>query len=1833
MKQFPVLFFAVLMLVFTQCKQQVDIDHSTTNINDFKSYIASYGQAELSKMGPLKMKFHDDVVASMAADPTQYIKIIPAVAGTAELTDDGWYVFTPTKGFESDTPYQVQIDMANLFEQDELQTAQFSCKTRAQSASLNLKEIDINQHLWKVDIDLDLQDQERIEDLEKVIEVRGANGSKIGYKLVQQGKRSAYTMHLDDIQAKDKAQEITVEWKGAKDADNHARLQFDVPSKSSFSLVTMDHESNHKLVHYIFNQRLDQGQDVTRLLDIKGRKKPLEYTIDNNKLSVFYTGVKPAEIILREGLKSENGLVFNKLIKQQVGSGAHIPKLSVVGVGHILPQSSNRTIFPFKAEGLQSIRLNIFKIHANNLSQFYLRYNTFESNDNRYLGEEVHEQRIALSDIDPKYNPNQESIYYLDLKKFIETDPNAVYEIRIGFFADDVDLDCAQKISSDDLKSDPFKSYYGNDIYRNDDYSYRRRKDPCAKEFYSSRKFIRKIVMVSDLGVIAKKSLNGQLDVAISNLNTCAPISGAKVQVYNLAQRELIQSKTDAKGLLRIKDMDQAHLLRCSFNGSEQWLSLSDNKSLSMTSFDVSGRKRSNGVDGMIYGERDIWRPGDSLYMHFMLFDPEQSIPQDHPLKWRLYNPDGVVVFQQSSSKHLGPIYPMTIATSSSYKTGDYRIQAQLGNSSFTKYIKIEFFKPNKFALEADIASMKEARISSIMRLPNASMNYKVKWLHGAPAKNKKVDVELNIQRARTSFAKYPEYQFTDHRNTWRQNEPIRLASVKTDENGSVNIPLKLEQKFNPPGKVVLKFKNTIHEQSGDFSTDAFAVPLSPYIRYAGLQLPKNIYGSKRVDRSKETSIKFLSVDSEGKPQRDKKLEVSIFKMEHSWWMNSYNDEFDVTNMKVHVNQDRFSVVTDANGKANKALTFKTYGRYLVKVCDPTAGHCASDYLYVGYAWDDGTMSSEQYAESAKLHFKAKKASYEVGDKVALHIPSYFKGKVLLSLENGSGVIQQSWKNIKHGNNTLEFEATEAMFPTVYAHVSMIQAHDDKANDMPIRSYGVLPIPITQADLKLQPVIKCKEEVKPKSKLEITVKEKNRKAMYYSLAVVDEGLLNVTRYKTPDPMALFYQKPSLGVRTYDLYNEVMSAYGKDMKMMYSVGGDMASLVKDGNEKANRFKSVVQVLGPFKLEKGAKQTHAIQLPSYMGAVRVMVVAGNKRAFGQAEKTVEVKQDLMMLASLPRRLMPGDEFAVPLTFFAQKANIGSVQYGVDAGRDLLSFDAGRSQIQLEDQGEKLGYLPVRVGTQLGVEKLKFFAQSNRDKVEQAIEIDVENPNPIQYNRQLKTLAPGASLDLEVLPYASHEARYAVGVSSLSPVQVDDLVDRLTQYPYGCLEQRTSAAMAILLREQLTEVSTADKLYGQQIVQDLLYDLYQFKSERGYLLWPSSYASHDAWLTSYMGQFLTLAKAQGYALPNRAMEQWVSDQKALATQWKLDKNWNANYKGSSIYNQIYRLYTLAEAGYPLLSEMNRLREDYKLDGPAQILLAGAYALAGQDKTAKSMLHGRPVVQSAQQYYAYGSDIRDLALYVIVYNQIGDKDKQLKALLRLNKKLKETDYLSTQSSSFVVQALARANGNKHIAQGFQVEIQEDNQQAKLFSQEQGSMVMEREQIGTHKLRIKNKGKTTVYVDLVRSGKMGVRQEESAAQAVQMTTKYMDLDYNPIDPSTIQQGTDFIMSTQVSRSGSSGASYDNMVLRQVIPSGWEIENDRIFDINSNKNKNLVYQDYRDAQVNSFFSLNNKASVTVNLRLKASFPGKYYLPMMLVEHMYDADIYARAKGFACEVVR
>ena len=1223
-----------------------------------------------------------------------------------------------------------------------------------------------------------------------------------------------------------------------------------------------------------------------------------------------------------------------------------------------------------------------------------------------------------------------------------------------------------------------------------------------------------------------------------------------------------------------------------------------------------------------------------------MLEDREKRIPDKHPVALEIYNPRGQFYTKMISTQGTNGFYTFAVPTQADDPTGLWNAYVKVGGTAFHKSLRIETIKPNRLKITLALPTILQASSKDVYAPLTSS------WLTGATASRLKAKVEMSLSKVNTQFKNYGQYLFNNPATDFTTVRADVFNGV-LDAEGRAGVNIQLPVATGAPGMLNATFTTRVFEPGGDASIYSQTVPFSPFTSYVGINLnqPKGKY----IETDKDHVFDIVTVNDQGQPVNRSNLEYKIYRISWSWWWENGEESFGT-----YINNSSITPVASGNlqttgGKTSFKfrINYPDWGRYLVYVKDRESGHATGGTVYIDWPDWRGRSNKTDPSGIKMLAFSLDKDSYEIGETATAIIPAAAGGRALVSLENGSTVLQQQWLEVSdQGDTKLTFKITPEMAPNVYLHISLLQPHAQTVNDLPIRMYGIAPVFVTNRQTILQPQIKMPEVLRPETDFNVTVSEKSGKPMTYTLAIVDDGLLDLTNFKTPDPWNEFYAREALGIRTWDMYDDVLGASGGRYSSLFSTGGD-ASL-KPADAKANRFKPVVKFIGPFYLAKGKQQTHTLKLPMYVGSVRAMVVAGQDGAYGNAEKTAFVRTPLMLLSTLPRVLSTQEEITVPVNVFAMENQVKNVTVSLEASGAGVQITGNRQQSLTFDQpGDQLVYFTLKTGSKTGKATIHLTASGNGQQTKETIEIEVRNPNPVVTLRNSQWIEAGQEAELSYTLAGSSSANNQVQleVSRIPSVDISRRFDFLYNYQHHCTEQLTSKALPLLFVSQFKAVDEQEAEKIKTNVQEAIRQIYARQLPNGgFVYWPGN-AVADEWFTSYTGMFLTLAQEKGYAVHPNVLNKRKRFQRAAAQNWRMPQeasNWQI---WQSELQQAFRLYTLALAGAPEYGAMNRMKEQPGLSIQAKWRLAAAYALTGKMKPAGELVYNAEttVIPYSSMNLIYGSSDRDEAMILETLILMKRDRDALQQAKKVSQNLAQENWFSTQSTAFALMAMGRLaeqlSGTLDFTWSWNGKQQPAVKSAKAVFEKE---IATSPKSGT--VSVKNQGKGALSVDLITRTQLLNDTLPAIADNIRLDVKYTDMAGSPISVEDIRQGTDFM--SAVTLSNISGTSdYSNLALTHIIPSGWEIYNERMIvpeASSSNSNEantpessagKYTYKDIRDDRVLTYFDLRRGESKTFTVRLQATYAGNFILPAIQCEAMYDAAVQARTKAGRTTVSR
>ena len=1864
------LFFLLLMIVsFSSCtRTQKDIIPSA----EYAPYVNAYTGGVISQNSTIRIELtHEQPMVDLNNELKENpFSFSPSLKGKAYWVSNNTIEFVPEEGtLKPGSLYECTFQLGKFVEVDKkLKEFNFSFRVQERNFTLSIEPLpitDAQPDEINIKGEICFSDIVKKEEVEKILTAKDGNNKSYPVEIIPTDNLTRYQFCINQVPRDTEDYQLTITANGSPARiDQTQSEEVLIPAKDSFrflSATRIDEPENG--IEVVFSAPLSDTQDLKGLIEIPELSSSV-FQIKENRVFIYFEANQLSKLTLNihEGVKSSQGKTLGTSHSISFSEINLKPQVEMLTTAAILPDSKS-LIIPFRAVNLYAVDLSVIRIFENNVLMFMQTNSLASANELRRSGRLVYKKTLWLGKDTSKDIYNWEN-YSIDLAGLIRQEPGAIYRVILSFrqeysaypcggvdnqdikFADNNTPDGLMKVSGSALSEadeavwdTPEAYYYYNggtmdwSVYR-----WKERDNPCHPSYYmNSDRAAACNVFASNLGMIVKRNSLNKLWIAVSNILDTNPVGKAQVTVYNFQLQPIGKGETNGEGFVEISSKGTPFIVVAEAEKQKAYVRVVDGEEQSVSRFDVGGKEIQKGLKGFIYGERGVWRPGDTLHISFILEDREKRIPDKHPVALEIYNPKGQFYTKMISTQGMNGFYTFDVPTQAGDPTGLWNAYIKVGGTTFHKGLRIETIKPNRLKINLTLPKILQSTDKNVT-VPLASA-----WLTGATASKLKAKVEMSLSKVNTQFKNYGQYIFND--------PATDFTTIKTDvfdgilnAEGKAGVTLKVPAATNAPGMLNATFTTRVFEPGGDASIYTQSIPFSPFVSYVGINLnqPKGKY----IETDKDHVFDIVTVNSQGQPVNRSNLEYKIYRISWSWWWENSEESFGT-----YINNS--SITPVASGKLQTSggkTTFKfrvdypSWGRYLVYVKDKDSGHATGGTIYVDWPESRGRSNKTDPSGIKMLTFSLDKDSYEIGETATAIIPAAAGGRALVSIENGSSVLHREWIEVTNeGDTKYTFEITPEMTPNVYLHISLLQPHAQTINDLPIRMYGIAPVFVTNRQTVLQPQIQMPEVLRPETDFNVTVSEKSGKPMTYTLAIVDDGLLDLTNFKTPDPWNEFYSREALGIRTWDMYDNVLGASAGAYSSLFSVGGD--ATLKPADAKANRFKPVVKFIGPFYLEKGRQQTHTLKLPMYVGSVRAMVVAGQDGAYGNAEKTAFVRTPLMLLSTLPRVLSIQEEITVPVNVFAMEKQVKNVTVSLQASGGGVQIEGSHQQsLTFNRPGDQLVFFTLKTGNKTGKATIKLTASGGGQQTKETIEIEVRNPNPIVTLRSSEWIETGQNKELSYqLGSLSANNLIKLEVSRIPSVDISRRFDFLYNYQHHCTEQLTSKALPLLFIAQFKTIDTREAEKIKANVQEAIRQIYARQLPNGgFVYWPGN-AVADEWISSYTGMFLTLAQEKGYAVHANVLNKWKRFQRAAAQNWRMPQEANNWQQWQSELQQAFRLYTLALAGAPEYGAMNRMKEQPGLSIQAKWRLAAAYALTGKMKPAEELVYNAEttVIPYSSMNQIYGSSDRDEAMILetlLLMNRERDALQQAKVV---SKNLSQENWFSTQSTAFALMAMGRLaeklSGSLDFTWTWNGKQQPAVKSAKAVFEKE---ISTSPKSGT--VAVKNQGKGALSVDLITRTQLLNDTLPAISDNLRMDIRYASMDGKPMSVNDIRQGTDFTAIASISNT-SGTTDYTNLALTHIIPSGWEVYNERMTvpeaepqettDSSGNVSGQYTYQDIRDDRVLTYFNLRRGETKIFTIRLQATYAGNFILPAVQCEAMYDVNVQARSKAGRTTVSR
>ncbi len=1354
---------------------------------------------------------------------------------------------------------------------------------------------------------------------------------------------------------------------------------------------------------------------------------------------------------------------------------------------------------------------------------------------------------------------------------------------------------------------------------------------------------------VSDIGLHIRV-FDKSADAYVSSLTNGKAISAVEVSWLDQQGKVLARAVTDNIGRANFAERPKGAKVVLARSGKQVSMIALKEPALDLSEYDITGAPFKP-VRLFAYTGRNLYRPGERFDVSVLARGADGQAVAAQPIQAILKRPDGHTHFTatwQQDSRFPG-YYVRNLDLPADAPTGFWSLELRADPADKVPATVFRFgveeFLPERMKLDL---SSQQALLA-----PDSHFTIDVlgSYLYGAPAAGNRLIGVAQFERNRNPLLKQlPGFVFGDFAEDDAKTR-VELPEDKLDEQGKAALNVDLTPVAKRHSPFTVRTTLSLLESGGRPIVRTIERVVWPAPALIGV---RPLFLGEYARENSPVEFEVVRADAAGKLSAAKALPVRLFREDRNYYwrfedQRGWHSGFTETDELVETR----SVSIPAGGRGKLVLPVG-YGRYRVEILDPETQQTLRYRFYAGWSAKE---DEAQGVRPDRVALKLDKPSYREGETAHLTITPPHAGEALVTVEGDHTLLvkrltvtdKPTTTDLPIGKDWLRHDL----------YVSVIVLRPGNAGDLvtPARALGIVPLPLQRAERKLNVMLEAPQKIRPDTTLKIKVKApeaKGQKAMV-TLSAVDVGILNITRFASPDPHAFFFDKLRYGADQYDIYGRLIEKM-QGQKGQLKFGGD--NTPKATRSLPKKVKLIDLFSGPVLLDAKGEAEIAIPVPDFNGSLRLMAVVATPNRFGSKDTEVTVAAPLVAELATPRFLAFGDKAVIALDLhnlsgIAQKFNVA-----LQSDKGLRIQEALRS-VSLKDQQKVTLRFPVEAGNAFGLADIVVKVDGKDIQLQRDFPLMVQSATPQQEITKRFSIEPGKTLeirDAELSGLYRESALVHITLSDKPPIDVRSAIQGLLTYPYGCAEQTTSTAYPHVFVDEEAARRFGLKPYSrEQRVQFLDSAISRIAAMQapngGYSLWGNA-SEYEYWLSAYVTSFLQDAREQNFTVPDamynksidfllRGLQDGVAGLPVKAVQrGPLEE---PRFWDNVRQRETGRFSVLAFGGYVLAREskapLATLRQLYEVranahSGLSLVQLGIALRLMGDQQRgntaiAEGLKKGR---DSGYWWGDYGSPLRDTALsYALLERHKLSPEGMGNLVPLLAEEMQGQHYFSTQEKMalfLVGRAFTSSDGSEWTGQ-----LMLSGKPEKIGGK--GAQFHELSAAALSSgFKISNANKERLYVELALSGNP-IKPLPARNDPIVLSRAIFDPDGQPIGNRPLQVG-ESIWVHLVARSRSLIA---NGMIVDRIPAGLEIENlnivqgeqsnvIKVANINpaeAMQDNRIQHVEFRDDRFVAAVRLDNN-DLHLFYRARVVTPGKFVVPALYAEDMYRPDTFGVAAG-------
>ncbi|PVY38851.1 alpha-2-macroglobulin family protein [Pontibacter virosus] len=1767
-------------------------------------------EQEIAREQNLVFTFDKDLVGDSLLnqwDTIPYLSLTPKVAGKYKWTAPNELVFSPDKPFAPTTNYKAELTENLLLHSTEKYKIPSGQGFTFHTPYLRLQQVksywvtnENNPNQLEASLQLNFNYPVLFQELREHLKVYA--GSKELPVELTSGNRDNITIRVKNVEGhQDKEIPLRLQiGKGLSVAGSTTQtdhtMERDVllPSRQRMmvsEVVTALEEGQERI--YVLTTQPVTNSNISNLIEVSPRR---EYTVERLQNGLVLKGNfnqnSTYTLTLSGDLAGMAGKPMGQPYRHSVTFDNTEPGISFANAKSIYLSSRGARNIALNLNKVPRIKVSISKVYENNILHYLREGKMYDG----YYDEET-EEYYSSSYYDVNEN-NGNTLFEREYNTESLRKQGSSYLLNLNLH--DLDFDSQ------------FKGLYVITMASTD------------KNWLKDSK----IVSVSDIGLIAKQGKD-EVVVFANSIREAATLDGVEVRFISTNNQVVHKATTDKDGMARFSNTSTAApdfkigMITARRGDDFNYMPYSQTQ-VNTSRFEVGGKRLNElNYDAFIYGDRDLYRPGDTIHVNTVVRTPDWKTVAGLPIKVKLLLPNGKEYRSTKGKLNNQGASETSFVLNGAAVTGTYTLEVYSGNDVLlnSKKIGVEEFMPDRLKVTAMLNK------STYNAGEKLILNLTAQNLFGPPAANRNYEAQLSLKKKAFEAKRYPDYTF-DIRTSGSVNIQTSTRQGETDAQGKGREVFELEN-FRDIGLLEGSLYTTVFDETGR--------PVNRLNRF-DVTTQQAFFGIRNFDDYVSTrialNIPLIALDRNGSPVSTT-AKVQLVRYTYESVIERYSDDYNYKSQRKEQVMISNDIAIPASG-ATFNFTPVSSGQYEIRVMRPGAYNYVAQEFYA-YGWGDTESTSFAVNTEGEVDISLDKEKYEVGDKAKILFKSPFAGKILVTVEQNNVLSYHYLKTDKKAAS-LTLPIKDEHLPTAY--ITAVALRQVKDSQMPLTiARGFKPLTVTKKSTQLSVAIQAPES--SRSNRVQQVKVKTAPSAEVTLAVVDEGILQIKDYQTPDPHAFFYQKRALEVTGYDLYPYLFPELGARS----STGGDGYDLAKRINPLTNkRVKLVSLWSGQLKANANGEATVNVRIPEFSGAVRIMAVAYKDNAFGSSEKMMRVSDPVVISTALPRFVSPRDTILVPVTLSNTTTTKATAASTISVTGPLRVVGESKKSTGINPNTEAQITYKLVATSAIGAATVKVTVNALNESFASNTDITVRPIAPLTKVADAGSVKDGATAGIKLANDFIPSSVSAKLVVSRSPLaQFTDDITFLLRYPHGCLEQTTSTAFPLLyytdLARSLQQDQKSRSFNPIYLVQEAITKIELMQQyDGGFTYWPGGTYT-DWWSSTYATHFLLEAKKAGFPVTQEVLDKAVRylQQKVKGKAMEEYRYYDASRQVQSKYiaarETTYSLYVLSIAGTVDWSTMNYYKAKPELLSiDARYLLASTYALNGSRESFNQILPRSFAGETSVRALggSFYSPIRDMAISLNSLIEADPENPQVGTLARhLSDELRSKRWFNTQERAFALMALGKLSSRNQGNQTAQV-----YQNGKVIGTFSGNDLTLTNNIGSGPISIRGKGNGTTYYfwELEGISQSGdVKREDNY---LQVRKTFFDRNGREITNNTFRQND--LVVVRVELQSLDGRSMPNIAITDMLPAGFEIENPRLMTarefgwIEAQKPATPDHIDIRDDRINLYATAKPQPQYFF-YQVRAVSKGTFQLGPIGADAMYNAEYNSYSGGGVVKV--